>query len=98
MAEVNKLDQIARQLDAGVPVWDALRLALGVRSFGEWAARQPHLNRTFVSDVVSCRRMPSPGLVEALAADLGCTAAEAIDLLRRGWQQRLDQLRLKLSA
>src|SRR4051812_3324456 len=89
VSEVNKLERIYAQLEAGVPVKDVLRLAVG-GSIPRWAARiagNPNggFSRQVAQMTMASKLIPPPPrVVAALAEEIGCSAEEIIDLLKRG--------------
>lgn len=88
VAEVNRasIGWIRQARSLGVPIGDAIRLALG-GNIAIWA-KQRHLNRTIASGTIWCARPPVRAVVEAIAADLNCEETDILEVLAEGAKQR----------
>ena len=86
MPGVNKLDRIRQQIYLGVPVGDAIRLAIG-GSIPKWASDRD-IHRTEASMTIHSKRLPpSPRVVSALAEHLEVSEDDVRDLLDLGTRQ-----------
>jgi hypothetical protein len=84
------MDKVKRLLEAGADLADAVRSALGGRSFSD-VARDRRVNRANLTSALNGSRAPSASEIGALIAELGGTEPEWRAVFAKAAQRKLEK-------